>query len=155
MDNKEDGTYSALEIAKYVIAHCIKSERPIDYLQLPKILYYLQGYFLAVFGKPLFNDSIYAWKSGPMIHEVHNQYSYFGADPIYTDDVEVDLEGTTPEEHQLIDAVIDNKALKPAWQLMADIHREMPWKSTKPYTIINCSNLKRYFYDYLILKLRQ
>ena len=40
-------------------------------LKLLKLLYYIQGYHLAMFDKPLFNDKIEAWIDGAVIPSVY------------------------------------------------------------------------------------
>ena len=40
-------------------------------LKLLKLLYYIQGYHLAMFNKPLFNDKIEAWLDGAVIPSVY------------------------------------------------------------------------------------
>ena len=74
--------YSALEVSKYVIDRCNKNGHPMSNLQLQKILYYIQGYYLACFNKPLFKDAIVAWRLGPTIPSVFEHYKYWGYDPI-------------------------------------------------------------------------
>ncbi len=52
--------YDVLDISKYVINCCIEIDRPIDNLQLQKILYYLQGSYLEEYSDLLFeNDIVY------------------------------------------------------------------------------------------------
>jgi uncharacterized phage-associated protein len=40
------------------------------------MLYYAQGWHLAFFDFPLFEDNIYAWKYGPVIHSVYHNYKH-------------------------------------------------------------------------------
>ena len=40
-------------------------------LKLLKLLYYIQGYHLAMFDKPLFNDKIEAWLDGAVVPSVY------------------------------------------------------------------------------------
>ena len=40
-------------------------------LKLLKLLYYIQGYHLAMFDKPLFNDKIEAWTDGAVVPSVY------------------------------------------------------------------------------------
>lgn len=51
--------YSAIEIAKYVITYCMLMNTPVSNLQLQKILYYLQVYYLKQ-GYSLFREEIAA-----------------------------------------------------------------------------------------------
>jgi uncharacterized phage-associated protein len=40
---------------------------PIDAMKLQKLLYYAQGWHLAITGRPLFADRIEAWRDGPVV----------------------------------------------------------------------------------------
>ena len=57
-------------------------------LRLQKLLYFAQGWYLARYGKPLFQEEIEAWPYGPVVPEVYNAYKQNGRDGI---------EGTLPE----------------------------------------------------------
>ena len=61
--------HTAAEAAKWFLArNRITAEEAggeyISNLKLQKLLYYAQGCFLAVTGKPLFSDPIVAWQHG-------------------------------------------------------------------------------------------
>lgn len=141
---------SALDVAKYVIEKCRKLGRPISNLQLQKILYYIQGFFLAVYDRALFSEPIYAWKLGPVVPEVYHEYNYFGADPILNGDESFDLNGRLSSDAiELIDAVIDNKSRKTAWQLVDDTHKEDPWKYARQSDIIDINSIRSYFSNHL------
>lgn len=60
--------YSAMTVAKYFLSIPDReSGELISNLKLQKLLYYAQGYHVAMHGvsKPLFVEKIYAWKHGP------------------------------------------------------------------------------------------
>jgi uncharacterized phage-associated protein len=43
-----------------------------------KLLYYAQGHYLAMFGRPLFDDPVQAWSRGPVMKDVYHQLERFG-----------------------------------------------------------------------------
>ena len=47
-------------------------------LRLQKLLYFAQGWHLARYGKPLFDDDIEAWQYGPVVPSVYNAYKQYG-----------------------------------------------------------------------------
>lgn len=51
-------------------------------LRLQKLLYFAQGWHLARYGKPLFDDEIDAWTYGPVVPSVYNAYKQHGRDGI-------------------------------------------------------------------------
>ena len=54
----------------------------ITQMKLHKLLYYSQGWYLAVAGKPLLNETITAWKHGPVVPSLYYDLKKFGARPI-------------------------------------------------------------------------
>ena len=59
-------SYTALEIAKYIISTCSKKNRPISNLKLQKLLYFAWIYYYTKTGNGLFHDDICAWQFGPV-----------------------------------------------------------------------------------------
>ena len=51
----------------------------ISNLKLQKLVYYAQGFTLAVTGKPLFNEEIEAWQHGPVVPDLYHKYKDHGA----------------------------------------------------------------------------
>lgn len=116
----EKGLYSAMDIAKYVIDKCIDDEMPISNLQLQKILYYLQVYFIKHEGIPLFEDEIEAWQFGPVIPEVYYEYCGFGGFEIQIkQETDILLEN---KEKSIIDSIVDEKRKMEPWELVKDTH---------------------------------
>ena len=69
----------ALKLADYVVNYCNKHNKKISNIVLQKYLYFIQGYYLAVFHKPLFGDKLEKWEYGPAVpyvyyHIVHDTY---------------------------------------------------------------------------------
>ena len=53
---------SAQDIADYLLAFVNRDEGELlSNLKLQKLLYYAQGFYLALYDKPLFEDRIEAW----------------------------------------------------------------------------------------------
>ncbi len=70
--------YPSSAVANFFLA---KSEE-ITQMKLHKLLYYAQGWYLAVVGKPLLNETITAWKYGPVVPSLYYDLKKFGARPI-------------------------------------------------------------------------
>lgn len=51
----------------------------ITNLKLQKLLYYIQGEYMAKMNTPLFNDDFLAWEHGPIIREVYDKYKQNGS----------------------------------------------------------------------------
>jgi uncharacterized phage-associated protein len=114
------GTYSAIEIAKYMIKKCNDEECPITNLQVQKILYFLQREYLQNKGIPLFVEDIQAWQFGPVVPEVYYEYCAFGAMPITISNVSFEI---CSSDSLTIDPIIDDKKNKYPWDLVSETHK--------------------------------
>ena len=114
-------------------------------LKLQKLLYYEQGYHLAFFNEPLFNESIEAWMYGPVVPEVYDTFKdngstalSFEGEPLELSDDEEDL------FRQVYDAFRDYSAIG----LMNRTHSEPTWQNAKPTgkgTVISIDSMKSFF----------
>lgn len=139
--------YDVNEIAKKIIAKVdIDAGDVITNLKLQKLLYYVQGFYLAVFDKPLYDDEIEAWMYGPVVPSVYDYYASQGKSPLYNDDSYTPI-SLAEEEEDLFNQVYDAYGQFSAVKLMNLTHEETPWKSTEigKGNIISKKILKDYF----------
>lgn len=114
-------------------------------LKLQKMLYYEQGFHLAYFNEPLFNEPIEAWQYGPVVPVVYEHYKTCGRNGIEPEEREFTFAG--PKEKALFDEVFRVYGAYSAIGLMNMTHSEMPWNST-PTGVgneITQEKLKTYF----------
>ncbi len=93
-----------------VIACIFEELEEVTPLMLQKLLYFIQGIYSALYGKPLFEEDCRAWVHGPVYPEVYTLFRDFKYNPI--DDVRFGLlKGTddvlTEEERDVIDRVVN------------------------------------------------
>lgn len=70
-------------------------------LRLQKLLYFAQGWYLARYGKPLFDSPIKAWDLGPVVPEVYHAYKDNRANGISID-ARISSEAFTEDELNLL-----------------------------------------------------
>lgn len=132
---KEDKTmaYNAIDIAKKLIIRAVhaKQHETLTNMRLQKLLYYQQGYHLAVFNEPLFNEDIEAWMYGPVVPCVYELYKKNGDMGIMPHEGEMEVELSEDEEN-LFSKVFNAYSEYSAYGLMNMTHAETPWKSVKP-----------------------
>lgn len=133
----------ALDIAKYFLT-LADDEDPLTNLKLQKLLYYAQGFYIAVTGKPLYNDTLEKWHHGPVVPTVYHAYKSNGA-------------GTIPRPQDFVPSIIDVNTRElldevykvygqyAAWTLRGFTHLEPPWRDAKDGCEITIESLKRYF----------
>jgi uncharacterized phage-associated protein len=119
--------FSALTIAKYLLAIPDEdSGELISSLKLQKLLYYAQGYYVALHGvsRPLFVDRIYAWKHGPVVKTVYNHYAGFKSGALPREKVPANLDSDAQE---FLNEIYRSYGRYSAWALREMTHRERPW----------------------------
>lgn len=120
---------TAEQVADYILS----LSRPevgdiISNLKLQKLLYYCQGFHLAMNdGNPLFDEDIEAWNYGPVVPSVYHKYKDKGSNYIDPPD-NPDLENLTTDQKELIEDVYTTYGQFSAWRLMEMTHDESPWK---------------------------
>lgn len=140
----------AITIADYIVSQYQKVSKDLTNLKLSKILYYIQGYSLKVFNKPMFEEDIVHWPYGPSVPDVFYKFHVFGPDPleIYDKDREKRAE-TILTQHLdkklLIDRIISFTYDLSYWQLIEMTRKEYPFVVTKENETIELSTLKIYF----------
>ena len=121
----------AVEAARYLVHLAAEDYDESDYLshlRLQKLLYYVQGWSLALKGKPMFSERIEAWAHGPVVKDIYRHFAEKGRRAITSDDFEnqgdFDL---TDEERELISSVWDTLKDHSALSLRKMTHDEPPW----------------------------
>lgn len=141
-------THSAETIAKAILSLSNPSEgEVITNLKLQKLLYYVQGFHLAGFNSPLFNEKIYAWQYGPVVKEVYFKYKENGSLGIEPpkEDIKIIELFDAEDAYELFMDVLNVYGQFSAIGLMNLTHQEPPWRNTKIDEEISHNKLKEYF----------
>lgn len=126
-----EGKYTYEDICNYIIKKSNDEKCFITNLQLQKILYYIQGYFLKKFDYPAFTSVIQHWQYGPVVPEAYYDYCIFGREDIKIDEpLEDDSQIIDRDERRLIDKVFDKCCELSIGSLIEKTHNEAPWKNT-------------------------
>lgn len=116
----------------------------ITNLKLQKLLYYVQGFHLAIKGEKLFSNKVYAWNYGPVVVDVYHEFKEYGANPLPVPN-NFDYDSIPEEVQDLIDEVWDVYGQYSALKLMNLTHEESPWKDTNQSDVISDEKMKAYF----------
>ncbi len=114
----------ALNVAKYVIHEFHEREDLITNLKLQKLLYYIQGWYLGICKKPLFQENFEAWIHGPVIPEVYHTYKSYRWNPISEEISKIEFDSDI-EKH--IISILDIYGIETGWALERMTHLEQPW----------------------------
>lgn len=74
--------FPALLIANKLITRGIDDQNQLTHLKLQKALYLAQGFYLARTSDPLIFEHFEAWRLGPVVRVVYNEYKDFGGQDI-------------------------------------------------------------------------
>lgn len=136
---------SAKVVAEYILTLANPDEGDlVSHLKLQKLLYYCQGFHLALHGKPLFTEAIQHWEHGPVVEAIYHSYKQFGSEALKPDP-NADLSSLSQAQKETIDEVYDVYGQFSAWKLRQMTHAEEPWKSTSQGEEITHESLKEFF----------
>ena len=139
---------TAKKIAEYFLFKTdTEVEDYISNLKLQKLVYYAQGFHLAIHGKPLFNDKIVAWTHGPVVENLYHEYKKHGPKTIEPPS-EIDFSIYDKRVTELLDDVWDVYGQYSALRLRNLTHEEEPWIEAyrkMPGSEISQKTMERYF----------
>lgn len=149
IEREKNMAYKALDIAKKLIYKAQEDEpnggERLTNLKLQKLLYYQQGYHLAAFGTPLFEENIEAWMYGPVVPAVYDVYSKYSSSTLPDVETSVTL---LDEEEILFNEVYQAYRDFSAVGLMNRTHSETPWITSLPHdrgTVIPKDSMQAFF----------
>ncbi len=132
---------------KIILRTDIERGDVISNLKLQKLLYYVQGYHLAVFDDVLFNEPLEAWMYGPVVPDIYHRFKENGSlgltlDPSKFKEISLDVE---PEN--IFNQVMEEYGKFNAIKLMEMTHNELPWKEAfeREDKKIDIKSMQKYF----------
>ncbi len=141
-------SHQVLHIANKIIASADADQGSvISNLQMQKLLYYVQGYNLAFYDKPLFEDEIVAWQYGPVVVRAYDSFKGFGKSSISLLENQP-IADLSEEEEGVFNEVLDVYGQFNAIKLMNMTHEERPWRTVfykNPQGVISKDLLRDFF----------
>lgn len=129
-----ENLFSVSEKMLRVISYVFEKLEEVTPLMLQKLLYFIQGIYSALYGRPMFAEDCEAWVHGPVYPEVYNLFRDFKYNPIEDARFAV-LYGTaeklTEEEKKVIDLVLDTFGVYGGKTLERITHSERPWREAR------------------------
>ena|ERR1700674_2845345 len=114
----------ARQAADYLIGFSREVGDPLTNLKLQKLLFYAQGWYLALCDKPLFDERIEAWPHGPVVPPVYGAFKKWGWAPIGDEIVPIEL---SKEVKTHLDEIMRVFGGYTAYSLEQMTHSEKPW----------------------------
>ncbi|KAA2236966.1 Panacea domain-containing protein [Salinarimonas soli] len=129
--------YDARVVANLILDMAEERGLELTQVSLLKILYFSHGWFLALNDRPLIKQDFEAWKHGPVVKVVRDEFKRFGGGPISSRATRLDLlTGSRIEvpavvsgsDYDFVQAIFDEYRGYSAWQLSDMTHeRGSPW----------------------------
>jgi uncharacterized phage-associated protein len=84
--------YQAISVAIYFLKLGRQDNISISPMKLQKLIYFAHGWCLAIKGEPLIQESVEAWKFGPVIDSIYYEFREFGSKPITIQSIPFDCD---------------------------------------------------------------
>ena len=137
---------SCYDVANYFLTQISEDAGDLmSNLKLQKLVYYAQGFHLALYDEPLFPEPLEAWTNGPVVPELFRHYKKYesGAIPCPKG---VDFSIYEEETRSFLDEVYSVFGQFAAWKLRNLTDQEPPWiVATENGGKITHNSLKKYF----------
>lgn len=139
-----------------VIYELFKNLEEITPLMLQKLLYYVQGFFMVFYNRPMFVENCEAWIHGPVYPQVYFLFKKFRFNPIEDERFSL-LAGKennlTTEEKEVIQLVAKTFGIYGGKTLEKITHKEKPWcdarygftENMPSHTVIDKEEILDYF----------
>lgn len=117
---------SALDVAWFFVRKG-EGNPSVTQLKLQKLVYYAQGFHLAIFGEPLFSEEIAAWEYGPVVVKLRQLHRDRGADTILPAETAFGSAISNNDTVAFLDKVWSRFGSYKAGELVDMTHSEPPW----------------------------
>jgi uncharacterized phage-associated protein len=119
-------------------------------LRVNKLLYFAQAHSLVRFGKPLFDENIQAWKYGPVVPSVYQEFKHCGNGRIQDIPLDYTPEMFSTDEIDLLLDVVRHYGQFSSSALVGITHKNgSPWKTVyhedSVGSVIPADKMKVYF----------
>lgn len=148
--------FSLSEKMLLTISYIFKRAGEVTPLALQKILYFIQGLYMVLYGTELFDENCEAWAHGPVYAGVYEVFKNFRYNPI--DDTRFAMfqnrfSELSENEKKVIDLVVESFGMYSGKTLEKITHGEAPWKGVRSnylpdepsHEVISKEAIKRYF----------
>jgi len=153
--------YPASLIAYAFVKKGIDDGKFVTQMKLQKLVYFAQGYHLAKYGVPLIKEDFQAWKFGPVVPEIYDNFKLYGS-KLITDTASVTPPDTEKKRYLLDNTAIDS--INYTWDVLKDFsamalsnwtHQpQTPWSRVydpgEKATPISNDEIRNYFQGLLI-----
>lgn len=132
--------YKAIDVARHIVNYINCKDETVSNLKLQKLLYFVQGFYLALIDQPCFEDEIEAWDFGPVVPNVYREFKKYGSNSIPTikriyipdrkySKIQEYVDEIDGQDKAIIDRIIDSMSKYSTTSLVEITHKQSPWKN--------------------------
>jgi len=151
--------YSSYDISKKILSLAEKEGNKVDPMKLLKLVYIMHGWHLGFTGKPLINDTIEAWKYGPVIPELYHTIKRFGTSPVDPQLIDLYVKNELdPETSQFVTRIWNIYGEMSGIELSARTHMEgTVWSKTYTggFNVVMTNDSIKEHYEDLIMEAKE
>jgi len=139
---------TCFDVANYYLkSQDIEAGDLMTNMKLQKLVYYAQGFYLAIKGEPLFLEPIEAWEHGPVCVPLYHEYKSYGSGPIPIPYDVDNLSVFDEETLEILEMVNVYYGQYSAWRLRNLTHQDTPWINAyhKHNAVISHKDMQDYF----------
>ena len=74
--------FKSLAVANEFIEISLDRQKPVTPMKLLKLVYFAHGWHLGLYGSPLINEQVEAWKYGPVVESIYYEVRSYGTNSI-------------------------------------------------------------------------
>ncbi|MEO0403229.1 MAG: type II toxin-antitoxin system antitoxin SocA domain-containing protein [Bacteroidota bacterium] len=148
--------YRAVDIANWFIQRNLEFECPIANLKVQKLLYYAQGFYLALHNEKLFEEELKFWEQGPVVEEVFHALKHNESGPVQSLIQAANLPkedgsyGFDEDLKSLLEEIQEIYGQYSPWRLKEMTHDERPCKKAMGSSEPICTDsMKEFFENYI------
>lgn len=151
--NMKKVKYTAQQIADFFINlanhQYIDDNMPegITNLKLQKILYFAQAAYLSIHKEPLFEDDFVAWKYGPVINSIYNEFRQYGNEALSVNG-KFNISDFDQELCNFLKSIWSIYGKYSAYELVGISHDHGPWRNARENEIISKESMLDYYKGY-------
>lgn len=120
-------TYSAEQIARFILTLPSAEDNDVSNLKLQKLCYYAQGLITAMRdGERLFHEDMAAWDHGPVVPSLYHKFKTHGSQPIPIIS-DFDPEEIDANDRTALADIYEHYGQYSPWRLRNMTHEEKPW----------------------------
>jgi uncharacterized phage-associated protein len=129
--------YDARAVANFFLDLATQKKIALTQLSLLKLLYFAQGWYLVRFERPLVRQDFEAWKHGPVVKVVRDEFKSYGSRPITSRATALDIfsgkrlvadPNLSSADAAFVTSIFDSYHHYDAWDLAEMTHEKgSPW----------------------------